>query len=162
MCVSLWKGLPWWLRWWRIHLQCGRPEFDPWVGKISWRREWQNTSVFLLENSMDRGAWKALVHEVSKSQTRLRNFHFHFRSWKERKERKVAQSCPTLCNPMDCSLPGFSAHGISYARILEWVAIPFSRRSSQPRDLTRVSCIAGRFFTIWATKEAPNLHFTEC
>ena len=60
----------------------------------------------------------------------------------------VAQSCPTLCNPMDCSLPDFSAHGILQARILEWVAISFSRGSSQPRDQTQVSCIAGRFFTI--------------
>ena len=57
-----------------------------------------------------------------------------------------AQSCPTLCDPMDCSLPGSSVHGILQARILEWVAISFSRGSSQPRDQTRVSCIAGRFF----------------
>ena len=46
----------------------------------------------------------------------------------------VAQSCPTLCDPMDCSPPGFSVYGISQARILEWVAISFSRGSSQPRD----------------------------
>ena len=49
--------------------------------------------------------------------------------------------------PMDCSLPGSSVHGILQARILEWVAIPFSRGSSQPRDRTQVSCIAGEFFT---------------
>ena len=49
-------------------------------------------------------------------------------------ESEVAQSCPTLYNPMDCSLPGSSVHGIFQARILEWVAISFSRRSSQPRD----------------------------
>ena len=101
----------------------------------------------------------------------------------------VAQSCPTLCNPMDCSLPGSSVHGILQARILEWVAMPphppgdlpnlgieprsptlqavlyclshqgsprilewvaypFSRGSSWPRDWTWVSCIAGRFFTV--------------
>ena len=60
----------------------------------------------------------------------------------------VAQSCPTLCNPMDGSPPGSSVHGILQARILKWIAIPFSRRSSQPRDQTRVSCIAGRFFTV--------------
>ena len=58
----------------------------------------------------------------------------------------VAQSCPTLCGPMDCNPPGSSVHGILQSRILEWVAIPFSRGSSQPRDQTRVSCIAGRFF----------------
>ena len=60
----------------------------------------------------------------------------------------VAQWCPTLCDAMDCSLPGSSVHGIFQARILEWVAIPFSRRSSQPRNQTQVSCIAGRFFTV--------------
>ena len=58
----------------------------------------------------------------------------------------VTQSCPTLCYPMDCSHTGSSVHGILQARILEWVAIPFSR------DQTWVSCIACRFFTIWATK----------
>ena len=65
----------------------------------------------------------------------------------------VTQSCPTLCDPMDCSPPGFSVYGILQARMLEWVAIPFSRGSSQPRDWTQVSCISGRFFTIWATRE---------
>ena len=60
--------------------------------------------------------------------------------------------CPTLCD-MDYSLPVSSLHGILQARILEWIAIPFSRRSSQSRNRTRVSCIAGRFFTNWATRE---------
>ena len=67
---------------------------------------------------------------------------------------EVAQSCLSLCDPMDYSLPGFSVHGISQARILEWVAISFSRGSSQPRDRIQVSCIAGRCFTLWATMEA--------
>ena len=62
--------------------------------------------------------------------------------WK--KESEVAQSCPTLCDPMDCSLPGSSVHGIFQARILEWIAIPSSRGSSQPKDWTWVSRIAGR------------------
>ena len=70
----------------------------------------------------------------------------------EKKERKreseVAQLCPTLCDTMNCNLPGSSVHGIFQARILEWVSISFSRGSSQPRDRTRVSCIAGRFFAI--------------
>ena len=57
------------------------------------------------------------------------------------------------CNPMGCILPGSPVHGILQARILEWVAISFSRGSSQPRDQTQVSCIASRFFTIWATRE---------
>ena len=85
--------------------------------------------------------------------------------------RSVAQSCPTLCNPMNCSTPGlpvhhqlpeftlcdpmdYTVHGILQARILEWVAFPFSRGSSQPRDQTQVSLIPGRFFTSWATREA--------
>ena len=67
----------------------------------------------------------------------------------EKKESEVTQSCPTLCHPMDCSLPGTSIHGILQARLLEWVAIAFSRGSSQPRDGTRVSYIVGRRFTIW-------------
>ena len=54
---------------------------------------------------------------------------------------KSIQSCLTLCDPMDCSPPGSSVHGILQARILEWVAIPFSRKSSQPRDKTCVSSI---------------------
>ena len=58
----------------------------------------------------------------------------------------VAQECPTLGDPMDCSPPNFSVHGILQARILEWVAIPFCRRSSWPRDWTQFSHIAGRFF----------------
>ena len=57
----------------------------------------------------------------------------------------VPQSCPTLYDPMDCSPPGSSVQGILQARILEWIAIPFSRGSSQPRDWTEVSCISGRF-----------------
>ena len=66
----------------------------------------------------------------------------------------VIQSSPTLRDPMDCDPPGSSIHGILQARILEWVAIPFSRRSFQFRDQTQVSRITGRFFTIWATREA--------
>ena len=78
-------------------------------------------------------------------------------SWTIKKaESEVTQSCLTLCNPMDCSLPRSSVHGIFQARVLEWVAISFSRGSSQPRDWTWVSCTAGRRFTTWATMEAPK------
>jgi len=66
-------------------------------------------------------------------------------------ESEVAQSCPTLCDPMDCSLPGSSIHGILQARVLEGVAISFSGGSSRPRDRTRVSRISGRRFNLWAT-----------
>ena len=61
------------------------------------------------------------------------------------------QLCPALCNPMDYSPPGSSVHGILQGRMLEWVARPSSRGSSWPRDRTCVSCIAGGFFTHWAT-----------
>ena len=113
--------------------------------------------------------------------------HFLLQGMKVKIESEVAQSCPTLRDPMDCSLPGSSAHGIFQARVLEWgaiafsdlvaqscptlcdlmdcsppgpstgilqtripewIAMPSSRGSSQPRDRTQVSCIAGRFFTI--------------
>ena len=66
----------------------------------------------------------------------------------------VTRSCLTLCNPMDCSPPGSSVHGISQARILAWGAIPFSTGSSQPRDRTWLFLLAGRFFTVRATSEA--------
>ena len=66
---------------------------------------------------------------------------------------EVPLSCLTLCDPMDCSLPGSSVHGILHARIMEWVAISFSRGSSWPRDWTQVSRIVGRHFTVWATRE---------
>ena len=77
-----------------------------------------------------------------------------FTNWATREsESEVAQSCPTVCDPMDCSLLWDSSiHGIFQARVLEWVAIPVSRGSSLSRDWTRVSCIAGRFFTIWVTR----------
>ena len=65
---------------------------------------------------------------------------------------KVTQSCPTLCHPVD-----YTVHGVLQARILEWGAFPFSRVSSQPRDQTQVSCIAGGFFTSWATREALSI-----
>ena len=69
----------------------------------------------------------------------------------------VAKSCPTLWNTMDWNPPGSSVHGILQARILEWVARPSSRGSFHSRDQTQVSHIAGRLFTVWATKEAQKV-----
>ena len=69
-------------------------------------------------------------------------------------ESEVAQSRPTLCDPMGCSRPGSSVHEIFQARVLKWVAISFCRGSSHPRDRSRVSRTAGRCFTVWATREA--------
>ena len=70
----------------------------------------------------------------------------------------VDQLCPTLHDAMDCSPPGSSVHGSLQVRILEWVAITFSRESSQPKDRNWVSCTAGRLFTVQATREAPHVY----
>ena len=127
-----------------------------------------------LENPMDKEAWWTTVHGVVKTWTRLNITHVTTAlKWIPAKEVmrgnfgfgfhkrlpasifrgnmyvcSIAQSCLTLCDPMDCSSPGSSVHGIIQASILEWVAIPFSRGSSRPRDQTCVSCIAGGFFTV--------------
>ena len=72
--------------------------------------------------------------------------------WKWKVKVLVTQSSPTLCDPVDGSSSGSSVHWILQARVLEWVAIPFSRGSPWPRDRTQVSRIAGGFFTIWAPR----------
>ena len=88
-----------------------------------------------------------------------RNIKFHGLSqWKRVKLKElVPQSYLTLGEPTVCSPPGSSVQGILQARILEWVANPFSRRSSRLRDQTQVSLIVGSFFTIWATRETPSV-----
>ena len=118
-----------------------------------------------LENPVNRGAWWATVHGVAKSRTRLSDQHFTFSLpvghlgspkyvilvFKNICNTSayivclVTQSCPTLCNPIDCSPPGSSIHGILQARILEWVVVPFSRGSSRPRDQTWAFCIAVKY-----------------
>ena len=96
-----------------------------------------------LENSMD-----CIVHGVAQSRTRLSDFHFDFTSVSAVHALTVCiRSCPTLCDPVDCSSPSSSVPGILQAGILEWVAMPFSRGPSGPRDETRVSyvpCIGWR------------------
>ena len=72
----------------------------------------------------------------------------------------ITQLCPTLCDPVDCSPPDSSVHGILQTRLLEWVTIPFSRGSSQPRDQTQVFCIAGRFL-LSETSEKPNVLYNQ-
>ena len=76
-------------------------------------------------------------------------------------QKVCAQMCPTLCDPMDCSPSGSSVHGILQARVLEWVAISFSRGSSWPRDWTPVFCIAGRCFTFCVSREALMIVFNQ-
>ena len=106
--------------------------------------------------------WKCCTQYASKfgnlsSGHRTGKGQFSFQSQRsEVKWSEVAQSCPTLCDPMDCSPAGSLVYGIFQAWILEWVAISFSRGSSRPRDWIRVSRIVGRRFTVWATREAPN------
>ena len=99
----------------------------------------------------------------SKSIHQQRVYPLH---WSEvKKWNEVTQSCPTLWDPMDCSLPGSSVHRIFQAKVLEWVAISFPRVSSQPRHWTWVSCMVGRCFTVWATRgpqpPGPNAWWSE-
>ena len=93
--------------------------------------------------------YKTLINKTKE----LSKWKDSLHSWMKVK-RLVAQSCSTLCKPMDCSPPDSSVHGILQAQILEWVAMPSSRGSSQPRDQTQVSHISGRFFTVWAPRES--------
>ena len=81
-------------------------------------------------------------------------YHFLLQCMKVKSEKEVTQSCLTLSDPMDCSLPGSSVRGIFQARVLEWIAISFSRGLSRPRNRTRVSHIVGRRFTVGAIREA--------
>ena len=86
-----------------------------------------HSSVLALKNPKDRGAWWASISGVAQSRTRLKRLSS---SSSKQSEMKVAQLCPTLCDPMDYSPLGSSVHGILQARILEWVTISFSRGSS--------------------------------
>ena len=102
-----------------------------------------------LENSaVAIGLEKVSFHSSPKEKQYQRMF-----KWNE-----VAQSCLTLCGPMDCNLPGYSVHGIFQAIVLEWIAIFFSSRSSWPRDRTQFSCTVDRRSTFWATRELSNYH----
>ena len=111
------------------------------------------------DGSDPKRAWMIRDSTVQLSSTDMTS-QWQVRKSLERWKGKVSvshQSCPTLCSPVDCSLPDFSVHGILQGRILEWEYIPFSRGSSQPKSQTWVSCIAGRFFTVWATREAQEI-----
>ena len=113
-------------------LQCGR-WFEPWVRKIPWSRKWQPDPVFL------PGKFHGLSSLGGYSPWGCKE-SVQFSS--------VTQSCPTLCDSIDWGLPGSSVHGIFQAIVLEWIAISFSRGSSQPRVQTWVSCIVDRGFTV--------------
>ena len=143
----------------------GRPRMR-WLDSIT---DSMNVSLSKLQEMVkDREVWRAAVyrvqsirHDLATNQMTtkiLRMWYININYYNERVWVcvLVAQSCPTLCNSMNCSPPDSFDHRILQPRILEWVAIPFSRGSSQSSDRTRVSCMAGRFFTIWATREAHN------
>ena len=107
-----------------------------------------------LENPMDRGAWQAPLHRVTQSRTQLKqlSLHTHISLRSSRSvSRPVVSSSVTLWT---VGLLGASVHGIHQASVLEWVAISYSRGASPHKDRTQVSCIAGKFFTIQATREA--------
>ena len=127
-----------------------------WVcGVISlgiWTKFWLRASIYSWGGSHSTSSWpQGWTSRPNESDILCSQYshNIYCMKWSE-----VAQSCPTLCDPMDCSPPGSSIHGIFQARVLEWVAISFSRRSSQPRNWTRVSRIVGRRSTIWATAAA--------
>ena len=110
----------------------------------SWERNWH-----LLRDLHLEGGSSSLYQQEEEEAQISRNWNpFSKVKWNE-----VAQSCPALCDPMDCSLLGSSVHGIFQTRVLEWVAISFSRGSSRPRDWTRVSHIVDKRFTVWTTRE---------
>ena len=135
----------------KICLQWRRCRFDPYVRKIPCRRA-------QLPTPADRGAWRPIVHGVAQSQTQLKqsSVHTHMASLPGLclvyvvvvVVVQLLSLIQLFCNPMDCSPPGSSIHGISQARILKWVTILFSRGSSQPRDQTHISWITGRLFII--------------
>ena len=117
--------------------QCRRHKrygFNPWVGKIPWRWE---CNPLIKDRSRFRNSRWLNIHAV------------------QNLVAQSLQSCLTLCDPMDCSLPGSSSHGILQARILEWVGISFSRGSSWTRDQIWVSSIASRFFTTESPGKPP-------
>ena len=111
-----------------------RRRFDPWVGKIPWRRVWQPTPVFLPEESHGKRSLAGSSSQGRKESDTVERLSLyftsmvicHFRHWTYLNAAKLLQSCPTLCDPIDGSPPGSPVPGILQARTLEWVAISFS------------------------------------
>ena len=101
-------------------------------------------AIITIKTTTKKSQWQTATNAFSHSQ----NGSVPFSS--------VAQSCLTLCDPVDCSLPGSSVHGIFQTIVLEWIAISFSRGYSWPRDRTQVSRILDRRFTVWATRESKD------
>ena len=113
----------------------------------SWWRLTQRSRFELRSQRLNLGRWQKMPG-VSVPSASL----WPQAAGRSESESEVTQSCSTLCDPMDYSLSGPSVHGISQARVLEWIDISFSSGSSRPRNQTRVSHTAGRCFTVWATR----------
>ena len=96
--------------------RCRRQEFDPWVRKIPWRKAWQSTPIFLYGESHEQ---KSLAGLQSMGLQKNRMHRVTELEHESESENEVTQSCQTLCDPMDCSLPGSSVHEIFQARVLE-------------------------------------------
>ena len=125
--------------------------WEAWVPSLGWEDPLEegtatHSSILAWRIPMDRWARRATVHGVAKSRTRLNDQAYRY-YWqcRYRVRAQPLQSCTTLWNPLACSPPGSSVHGISQARTLERVAVPSSRGSFWPRDWTRISCVAARF-----------------
>ena len=140
ICQQIWKIQPW--PWdWKMSILIPIP-------KKGSAKEYSNHLTIVLISHASKVMLKILHARLQHyANQELPDVH------KKESESEVSQSYPTLCDSMDCSLSHSSIHGIFQARVLEWVAISFSRGSSQPRDWTWDSRIVGRCFTVWATRE---------
>ena len=146
-----------WLKYWSFSFSISHS--NEYSGLISFRMDWldflavQGTLKSLLQHierhRHRKHVWIPGVERGSGMNWEIK-IHIYVHLCIKQTRSEVAQSCPTLCNPRDCNLPGSSVHGIFQARVLEWVVIFFSRGSSWPRGWTQVSYIAGRRFTVWA------------
>ena len=110
-----------------------------------------NLPTCLFHFSVPSASSRIIWRQLKRRKNRPSEFSFYF--WKVKV--LVAQSCLTLCDPLDCSLPGSSDHGILQARILGWVAILFSRESSRPGDRTLFSYTGREVLYYWAPRDAP-------
>ena len=119
----------------------------PCIGMFSLQNEAEHKWMRITLN----GEWKMLCCTIM---YKFRSFLLNMRFILGKRSSSVSH-VQLFCDPKDCSPLGSSVHGILQI-ILEWVDIPLSRASSWPRDQTRVSCIAGRFFTVWATRKTPR------
>ena len=133
-----------------IHLDLG--------GFISRSEGWSNIykaiSVTHHTNKKINKTHMIISIDVEKAFNKIQHtYRWPISTWKDAQHCYYNYNSVRLCDPMHCSLPGSSVHGNFQAIVLEWIAISFSRGSSQPRDQTRVSCIVDRSFTVWATRE---------